>query len=670
MSDVALNPSRVPSRLLYPEAGEQPEGRLDRVAYGCWGFVIRGAERLRRNRYARIIPLTEAAAIRLGALNNDALVTYRHDLGVALRRSAKVTGRFRDDLVGEAFALVREAANNSLGLSPTDDQLMGGFAVLVGNVVELESGEGKTLTATLAACVGALAGIPTHVVCANDDLARRDGERMAPLYQAMGLSVGIIGHGDDNVTRRAAYRCSVAYGASAELAFDHLRDRMVLGAKSGDIHLKLDRLYGEAGRTGKLLMRGLGFAVIDDADKVLLDQARAPQSISGTGNSGDEEQIARRAFAVADALEADTHFQVFKDDTRIEITDHGKEQIQNLIDQDDDLRTGPAIRIDTVREAIMARHLFFRDEHYVVRDGRILILDEQTGEPTANRQWTGGLQQFVEVKEGCEPSDRRVVLARMSYQQYFQRYLQFGGLSDTAREAAAELWGTYRTPVVAIPAGREMHRRRCRDRVLATPSERLQAIVERASEIAVQGRPVFIAAPTVEAAHPITDCLARQGVAHNDLAAAQPNEVAGLFADAGQPGVITVSANMAGVGVGIVPAPESALRGGLHVIIAEPHDSRRADRWLAQRCGRGGAAGSHESFLSLEDLMVAKTGGFAVNLASWLLSFAPNVGRWLVLYAVRGVQRKIERKNARMRRDLLMYDRETSRLLAFSGHSE
>ena len=670
MSDVALNPTPVPSRLLYPQAEEQPEGSLERIVHDCWGFVFRSTERLHQNRYARIVPLTEAAVRGLGGLNEDALATYRHDLGVALRRSAAIIGRFRDGLVGEVFALVCKAAKQSLGLSPTDDQLMGGAAVLAGNVVEMEAGEGKTLTATLAACVAGLTGMPTHVVCANDDLARRDGERMAPLYQALGLSVGIIGHGDDNAARRQAYRCSVTYGTSAEFAFDHLRDRMVLGAKSSDIHLKVDRLYGETGRTGKLLMRGLGFAVVDDADTVLLDQARAPQSISGTGDSGNEEQIARRAFAVADALEADTHFQVFKDNTRIEITDHGKAQIQNLIDQDDALRTGPAIRIDTVREALMARHLFFRDEHYILRDGRILILDEQTGQPTDNRQWMGGLQQLIEVKEGCEPSDHRVILARMSYQRYFQRYLRFGGLSDTAREAAAELWKTYRLLVIAIPGSRDMHRQRCSDRVFATASERLQAIVERAIEIADQGRPVFIAAPTAEAAKAITECLTKQGVAHNDLAAAQPDEVAGIFADAGQPGVITVSANMAGVGMGIVPAPDSARSGGLHVIIAEPHDSRRADRWLAQRCGRGGTAGSHELFLSLEDPMVIETGGFAVDIASRLFPLAPDVGRWAALYAVRGAQRKIERKHARLRWDLLIYDRETSKLLAFSGRNE
>jgi preprotein translocase subunit SecA len=445
---------------------------------------------------------------------------------------------------------------------------------------------------------------------------------------------------------------------------------MVMGAKSGDIHLKLDRLHGEAGRTGKLLMRGLGFAVVDDAGAVLLDQACAPQSISGAENGGNEEQTARRAFDVADALEADTHFQVFKDKFRVEITDQGKTQIQNLIDRDDSLRTGPTIRMDTIREALMARHLFFCDEHYILRDGRILLLDEQTGQPTANRQWSGGLQQLIEVKEGCEPSDRRVILARMSYQRFFQCYLRLGGLSDTAREAAAELWKTYRIPVVAIPAGQDMHRLRYADQVFATASERLQAIVERAVEISVQGRPVFIAAPTVEAASAITECLAGQGVAHNDLATAQPDEVAGIFADAGQPGVITVSANMAGVGVGIVPGPDSVRRGGLHVIIAEPHDSRRADRWLTQRCGRGGAEGSHELFLSLEDPMVTETGGFAVDLASRLLPLAPEVGRWVALYAIRSAQRKIERKYAQMRWDVLMYDRETSKLLAFSGRSE
>ena len=344
MSELTLNPPPPRSRLLYPQAEERLEGRLDRIVYGCWGLAVRGGERFRQNRFARIIDLTASAAGELDALDNSELAAHRHDLRAALRHSATLTGRYRDDLVAQAFALVRKATESGLGRKLTEDQLIGGMAVLAGNVVEMEAGEGKTLAAALAACTSALAGMPTHVVCASDDFARRDGENMAPLYEALGLSVGIISHDDDNAARRAAHMCSVTYAASAELAFDHLRDRMVLGAKSSDIHLKLDRLYGEAGRSTKLLMRGLGFAVVDDADAVLLDQACSPQSISGTGNSNNEEQAGHRALAVADGLEIDTHFRIFEDESRVEISEHGIDQIRNIIDQDDDLRTGPAIR--------------------------------------------------------------------------------------------------------------------------------------------------------------------------------------------------------------------------------------------------------------------------------------------------------------------------------------
>ena len=305
-----------------------------------------------------------------------------------------------------------------------------------------------------------------------------------------------------------------------------------------------------------------------------------------------------------------------------------------------------------------------------MHEGRVIILDEQTGQPSPNRQWAGGLQQLIEVKEGLEPSDRRVILTRMSYQRFFQRYLRFGGLSDTAREAAAELWRTYRIPVISVPAGRDLHRLRHRDRVFTTSSDKMRAILERVIEIAGQGRPVLVAAPTVETANSITECLAGQGIEYYDLSTAEPVEVAGILAAAGRPGAITVATNMNRVGIDIIPSPETVQRGGLYVVIAEPHESRRADRRLSRRCGRGGEAGSHESFASLEDSMVAKHGGFALKVASWLLPIAPEVGRWVALYAVHSVQRRVEQDNAKLRWDLLIYDRETSKLLAFSGRSQ
>ncbi|MCH7944199.1 MAG: prepilin peptidase, partial [Proteobacteria bacterium] len=456
------------------------------------------------------------------------------------------------------------------------------------------------------------------------------------------------------------YGVDVTYGSGAEMAFDYLRDRMVLGAKTGDIHLMLDRLRGPHGRAGKLIMRGLGFAVIDDADGVLLDQARAPQAISGASATGDERGTAIRAFAVADGLEREVHFTLDADQPRIDISDRGKARIQELIERDNDRRDGPPLRRETVREALMARHLFFRDRHYVVRDGRVFILDDHSGEITADRQWAGGLQQLIEVKEGCEPSGRRVTLARMSYQSFFRRYQRLGGLSGVAAEGAAEFWSTYRMAVIAIPAVRAGPCHRMPDRVFATADEKLAAIAARVVHMAGQDRPVHIAAPTDAAAAAVAERLADMGIPFADISH-----------DDGRGGydrveAVTLSAAMAGLDAASRPVSQ----GGLHVIIAEPHDSRRADRWLAQRCTGGDTAGSHERFLSLEDGILADTGGVMVMLARWFMPWAPLMGRAFTAAAARDAQAMNERNQTKLRRELLMYDRETSRMLAFAGRGE
>ena len=655
MSDAAHCAALGVSRSPYPQALDRAEGRLDRLARACQGFAVNHSGWLQRRRLSRIVAVTETAETALARLDDSERIEARWVLRTALRREG-----LHMDLVGDAFALIRHAAQACFGIRLGDGQLIGGWAALDGHMAEMGPGEGKTLAAVLAAATAALAGRPSHVICASDALARRHGERMTPLYEALGLGLGIIDHDDDEAARRAAYGCDVTYGSSAEMAFDYLRDRMVLGAKTGDIHLMLDRLRGPHGRAGKLIMRGLGFAVIDDADGVLLDQARAPQAISGASATGDERGTAIRAFAVADGLEREVHFTLDADQPRIDISDRGKARIQELIERDNDRRDGPPLRRETVREALMARHLFFRDRHYVVREGRVFILDDRSGEITADRQWAGGLQQLIEVKEGCEPSGRRVTLARMSYQSFFRRYRRLGGLSGVAAEGAAEFWSTYRIPVIVIPAARHGRRQAMPDRVFATADEKLRAIAARVVEMAGRDRPVHIAAPTAEAAAAVAERLSDMGIPFSDIS--HDESAAGHRG----PGAVTLSDAMAGLDA--ASAPEG--RGGLHVIIAEPHESRRADRWLAQRCGWGGAAGSHESFLSLEDAILSGSGGVMLALARWLMPRAPAMGRAFTAAAARGAQETNERNQTKLRRELLMYDRETSRMLSFAGRGE
>ena len=638
------------ARSLYPQAVDRAEGRLDRMARACQGYAAARSAWLKRRRLAGIVAVTRAAGDALAGLDEPELNERRRYLRAALRRQG-----LHEDLVGDAFALIAHDAERCFDQRLTDGQLMGGWAALGGQIAEMGPGEGKTLAAALAAATAALAGRPSHVICASDAQASRHGERMAPLYEALGLSLGIIAHEDGPDTRRAAYGRDVTYGSSAEMAFDYLRDRMVLGAKTGDIHLMLDRLRGPRGRAARLIMRGLSFAVIDDAHGVLLDQARAPQAISGESATGDEHATAVAALALADGLEKGVHFGVSEDKRGIEISDTGKARIRDLI-----AGARPPLGPETIREALMARHVYVCDRHYVVRQGRVFILDDRSGEITADRQWAGGLQQLIEVKEGCEPSGRRVTLARMSYQSFFRRYRRLGGLSGVAAEGAAEFWSTYRIPVIVIPAARHGRRQAMPDRVFATADEKLRAIAARVVEMAGRDRPVHIAAPTAEAAAAVAERLSDMGIPFSDIS--HDESAAGHRGT----GAVTLSDAMAGLDA--ASAPEG--RGGLHVIIAEPHESRRADRWLAQRCGWGGAAGSHESFLSLEDAILSGSGGVMLALARWLMPRAPAMGRAFTAAAARGAQETNERNQTKLRRELLMYDRETSRMLSFAGRGE
>ena len=646
---VVLGAARSP----YPQAVDHQEGRLDSMARACEGAALNLSGWLRRWRLARIVAVTNAAARALAKLDDAELNVRRRILRTALRREG-----LHRDLVGDAFALIRHDAEACLQLRLTDSQLMGGWAALGGRIAEMGPGEGKTLAAACAAATAALMGRTTHVICATDATARRDGERMAPLYESLGLSLGIIEHDHDETTRRAAYGCDITYGSAAEFAFDYLRDRMVLGAKTGYVHLMLDRLWGSRGRTGKLIMRGLDFAVIDDAHDVLLDQARAPQAISGEAVSGDERAMSLRAFAVVDGLERGIHFTVVEDDPRVSITDRGKTRIKELIDTDNAQQNGAPLRYEMIGEALLARFLLFRDRHYVVRQGRVFIVDERSGEVTADRQWSGGLQQLIEVKEGCEPSGRRVTLARMSYQSYFRRYRRLGGLSSVACEGAAEFWSTYRIPVIRIAASRRGRRQPMANRVFATAESKYLAIAARVVQMADQDRPVHIAAPSAETAAAVAACLKSMGIAFADLSQSRNTQHL----------AVTLSASMAGLSEGLDVSPVTG-PGGLHVIIAEPHESRRDDRWLAQRCAWGDAHGSHESFLSLEDDILEVIGGVTLMITRLFRPW-PIIGPMLAHSAARSAQEINERKQIQLRRELLMYDRQTSRMLAFSGRGE
>ncbi|HEM45815.1 MAG TPA: prepilin peptidase, partial [Alphaproteobacteria bacterium] len=548
-----------------------------------------------------------------------------------------------------------------------DAQVLGGFAMLKGMIAEMETGEGKTLTATLPACTAALAALPVHVITVNDYLAQRDAELMGPVYRALGLTVAHVVHGMSPEERREAYLADVTYCTNKEAAFDYLRDRMVLGNESNNLRLKMERLYGETSRANRLVMRGLHFAIIDEADSVLIDEARTPLIISGQTDAGDEQEMAERALALADELEEGRDFAIDQEQRQVVLTDAGKSRVADLAEASGGYWKGRIRSEEAARQALTARFLFRRDEHYLVRDGSVQIIDEYTGRVMADRSWSEGLHQLIEVKEGCPATPRKVPVARMTYQRFFRRYHRLAGMTGTARETAGELWSIYRLPVVTVPPNRPLRRIRKHDRICRSTEDKWRAITARVGNLVANGRPVLVGTRSVAASEEASRYFTEAGIEHVVLSAAQDRHEAEVISEAGLPGRVTVATNMAGRGVDIRLGPGVAEAGGLCVIMSERHEAGRIDRQLFGRSGRHGEPGSTEAILSLQDPLLENAAGGV--LGAFARSRGP-FGQWAGRFLFSRAQRRAERAHSRMRRELVKYDQRLGMLLAFSGRME
>ena len=664
MSDpaAAATPWLLPPPVLLPQRDDGRAYWLDRVETIVTGIPALFLSDLLRTRLSRIIGATNAHSL---ALEGATELALREEV-LELRRLLRSRG-LRVDLVARAFALIREVADRTIGLRHFDVQLLGGFVLLQGMLAEMETGEGKTLTATLAAGTAALAGIPVHVVTVNDYLAARDAEAMSPIYRALGLTVGVIVHGKTPAERRAAYACDITYAANKEVAFDYLRDRLVLGKRSENLRLKLERLHSEAARAAGVVMRGLHFAIVDEADSVLIDEARTPLIISGDPQSIDDRRWADEALTLARSLEIGKHYRVFMDERRIELTALGIDRIGELGQQLGGLWMSRIRREESARQALTAIHLFNSSVQYIVREGKIEIVDEYTGRIMPDRSWNEGLHQLIEAKEGCAVTQRKAPLARISYQRFFRRYHRLAGMTGTAREVSTELWAVYRLPVITIPTNRPVQRQDWPAVVCTTLDEKLTRIVARAASLRSQGRPVLIGTRSVAASEALSKRLDEAGLAHVVLNAAQDQHEAAIIADAGKLGRITVATNMAGRGVDIQLGESVAELGGLHVILSERHEAGRIDRQLIGRCGRQGEPGTSEAILSLDDSLLDVLGWRMRR--NWIRSFGPRGSAWM-RFIFRHAQRRAERVHSRMRRRLLTSDQRLGTMLAFSGEME
>lgn len=649
----------------YPQHEDIRDSWLDRTSASVTGFIRQHIHR-RREGNLRFVAAVNNESEALGKLGDLELRWHIKEL----RRRLYSEG-LKDELVAQSFALVREFATKHLGMRHHDVQLYGGWVMLNGMIAEMETGEGKTMAATLPACTAVLAGIPVHIVTVNDFLVTRDAKWMAPIYRALGLSVGTITEEMDMEERRAAYACDITYCTNKQLVFDYLKDCLLLGKDNRRLHMQLEGLYKEHPRTSRLLMRGLCFAIVDEADSVLVDEARTPLVISNKGDAAQEEFTYKQAIQFAKKLTAPRDFTIRTRDRHVDLTDFGKVQISHQSRGYGSIWAGARRRNELVQQALAALHLYLSDKHYLVTEGKIQIIDEYTGRVMPDRSWERGLHQMIEAKEGCAITGRQETLARISYQRFFRRYLQLSGMTGTAREIAGELWSVYRLNVVTIPTNRPMLRTSQPDCVYSTAEMKWRAIIDNVRDLHRQKRPILIGTRSVADSEHIDKLLKIAGLPHQVLNARQDQEEAQIIVQAGQPGKITVATNMAGRGTDIKLAEGVADRGGLHVLATERHEARRIDRQLFGRGGRQGDPGSFRAILSLEDDLVKDYFGEVVLrlFSRWVRREEP-LPRWLGVPMIKIAQSAAERHHSRVRRDLLKLDDNQSDMLAFSGRAE
>ena len=610
-----------------------------------------------RWRLARRATRVEALAPALTDLDDAALAEAARALRPALLKGTDTAA------VDHAFALVREASGRILGKRHYKVQIMGAIGLFEGRMIEMSTGEGKTLTATPAAIVAALSGKPVHVVTVNDYLAARDAEETQPLYDFFGLTVGII---DSDMTpdkRRDAYACDITYVSNNNVTFDYLRDRIALARRRGRPRRKtLEMISGQS--TAPLMLRGLAFAIVDEADSVLVDEARTPLILSSTADDPEAERTYATALSLARALTKGRDYTVDLMNRQVVLEDPGKRTLTGLTEGLDGIWRIVRAREELAQQALSALHLFELGRDYVILDGKVQIVDEFTGRVMPDRSWQGGLHQMIEAKEHQEVTGRKETLARITYQRFFRRYLQLACMTGTGMELAGEFRDTFSLFTTRIPRHRPKQARHLGTRFLRSEAAKWDYVARRVERMHRAGRPVLVGTRSVEASESCARAIAALNLPHEVLNATQDKEEADIIALAGQPGAITVATNIAGRGTDIRLGDGVEDRGGLHVILTEFHESARIDRQLYGRTGRQGARGSTEAIVSLEDELFRRFAPALLRLAR-ALPLKP-LRHLLRLSA----QARAEREHAQTRREQTKLDKQLERALAFTGPVE
>ena len=604
---------------------------------------------------------SQAARIERLALSLESLEDQEVQQRASALRYQSQSGTPLAKLVLEAYALVREAARRSIGMSHYPVQLLGGLAMFHDSIVVMQTGEGKTLTATLPLFLHALTGNGAHLATANDYLAARDADIMRPVFEMLGMSVGVVTGQSTRFERRQAYHSDVTYTTAKEIGFDFLRDRLIRR------HQKFSGQNAIAAMTGKQqtdanvpVGRGLNFVLIDEADNVLIDEARTPLIVSS-----DPDRIAKAKLAlyqwtakIVDSFSQDVDFSIDGESKSVSLTAAGRRRVRTT-QQPEALTRTPLIDIyDQVEMAIYVNQNYFADRHYVVRDGEVVIVDEFTGRLAEGRKWRAGIHQAIEAREGVEISVETGEAARITIQDLFLKYEALAGMTGTVANSAPELRSIYSVSVVDVPTNKPPQRVQMPALVFGSADKKWQAIADEVESMLAVGRPVLIGTRSIDKSEALSKILSARGIEHEVLNARHLDQEAEIVAAAGQPGKVTVATNMAGRGTDIKLTADAHAIGGLHVICSELHDSARIDRQLIGRCGRQGDPGSFRQYLALDDDLLSN--GLGQRRAEALLRHADSPAASLTRFAplFYSAQAKIERNHYQARKQLLYHDRE------------
>jgi len=542
-----------------------------------------------------------------------------------------------DDILAEAFAVVREVSRRTLLMRPFDVQIIGGIVLHEGRIAEMKTGEGKTLAATLPIYLNALAGEGTHVVTVNDYLAKRDAEWMGPIYKFLGLTVGVIVHGMNDDERRAAYGADVTYGTNNEFGFDYLRDNMKFSLED-------------------YVQREFHYAIVDEVDSILIDEARTPLIISGPSEESTDKYY--RINQVIPRLRKDKDYTIDEKSRTVVLTEEGVARIEDNLNVQNLYEPRNIEILHHVNQALKAHTLFRRDVDYLVKDGQVIIVDEFTGRVMPGRRYSDGLHQALEAKEKVKIEQENQTLASITFQNYFRMYKKLAGMTGTADTEAAEFKKIYNLDVVVVPTNMPMIRQDYTDVIYKTEVEKINAALEEIKELHKAGRPVLVGTISIEKSELLSKYLSRTGIKHHVLNAKNHEKEAEIVAQAGQAGMVTISTNMAGRGTDIKLGGGVAELGGLHILGTERHESRRIDNQLRGRSGRQGDMGSSRFYLSLDDDLLRIFGAERISSIMDRVGMEENqpIEHRLISKAIENAQKRVEGHNFDIRKHLLEFD--------------